>query len=208
VNYFAAAAAGSKTSLDPQEIAAVDKINSDDHDARFRSVVLPHLDDAYTLACWLTGSRTDSEDVVQDACLRAFRAIGSYSNGNARAWVLTIVRNTAFNWMRTNRRACLFPVEDLESVERAQSSKFDGETPEKELIAKNETTQLKAAIAALPDVLRETLVLRDIQDLSYRQIAEVTGAPIGTVMSRLARARSKLIETMPKDEAPGRVAFS
>ena len=109
MNYFAAAADRSETSLDPQEIAAVDRINSGDHDARFRTVVLPHLDDAYTLACWLTGSRTDSEDVVQEACLRAYRAIGSYSTGNARAWVLTIVRNTAFNWMRTNRRACLFP---------------------------------------------------------------------------------------------------
>jgi RNA polymerase sigma factor (sigma-70 family) len=209
VNYFAAAAARSETrSFNPQEIATVDRINSGDHDARFRSVVLPHLDDAYTLACWLTGSRTDSEDVVQEACLRAYRAIGSYSTGNARAWVLTIVRNTAFNWMRTNRRPGLLPVEDLESVERAQSSKFDAETPETALIAKNEATLLKAAIAALPDALRETLVLRDIQDLSYRQIAEVTGAPIGTVMSRLARARSKLIETMPKDEAPARVAFS
>jgi RNA polymerase sigma factor (sigma-70 family) len=209
VNYFAAPAAPSETpSFDLQEIAAVDRINSGDHDARFRSVVLPHLDDAYTLACWLTRSRTDSEDVVQEACLRAFRAIGSYSTGNARAWVLTIVRNTAFNWMRTNRRARLFPVEDLESVERAQSSKFDAETPEAALIAKNEATRLKAAIAALPDALRETLVLRDIQGFSYREIAEVSGTPVGTVMSRLARARSKLIGIMSKNEAPGRAALS
>ena len=155
MNYFAAAAARSETSLDPQEIAAVDRINSGDHDARFRTVVLPHLDDAYTLACWLTGSRTDSEDVVQEACLRAYRAIGSYSTGNARAWVLTIVRNTAFNWMRTNRRACLFPAEDLESVERARSSNFDDETPETALIAKNEATLLKVAIASLPDAQPE-----------------------------------------------------
>jgi RNA polymerase sigma-70 factor (ECF subfamily) len=171
-------------------------------------VVLPHLDDAYTLACWLTGSRTDSEDVVQEACLRAYRAIGSYSTGNARAWVLTIVRNTAFNWMRTNRRACLFPAEDLESVERARSSNFDDETPETALIAKNEATLLKVAIASLPDALRETLVLRDIHGFSYREIAEVSGTPVGTVMSRLARARSKLIGFMSKNEAPGRAALS
>ncbi len=208
MNYFAAAADRSETSLDPQEIAAVDRINSGDHDARFRTVVLPHLDDAYTLACWLTGSRTNSEDVVQEACLRAYRAIGSYSTGNARAWVLTIVRNTAFNWMRTNRRACLFPAEDLESVERARSSNFDDETPETALIAKNEATLLKVAIASLPDALRETLVLRDIHGFSYREIAEVSGTPVGTVMSRLARARSKLIGFMSKNEAPGRAALS
>jgi RNA polymerase sigma factor (sigma-70 family) len=208
VNYLAAAAARSETSSFSPQQAAVDRINSGKDEARFRSVVLPYLDDAYTLACWLTGSRADSEDVVQDACLRAFRAIGSFSNGNARAWVLTIVRHCAYNWMRKNRHARLVPVEDLESVERAQSSEFEVETPEAALIAKNEAMLLEAAIAALPTALRETLVLRDVQGFSYREIAEVTLAPIGTVMSRLARARSKLIEIMPKNELLGRGALT
>src|SRR5205814_7981701 len=91
----------------PQQGAAVNRISSADANGRFRSVVLPHLDDAYSLARWLTGSRADSEDVVQEACLRALRGIGNFSNGNARAWVLTIVRHTAYDWLHKNRPAVL-----------------------------------------------------------------------------------------------------
>src|SRR5256885_5539879 len=98
----------------PQQGAAVNRISSADANARFRSVVLPHLDDAYSLARWLTGSRADSEDVVQEACLRALRGIGNFSNGNARAWVLTIVRHTAYDWLHKNRPAVLVLVEDVE----------------------------------------------------------------------------------------------
>jgi RNA polymerase sigma factor (sigma-70 family) len=174
----------------------------DDH-ARFASLVLPHLGDAYSLARWITGSRTDAEDVVQEACLRAFRAIGGLADGSARPWVLTIVRNTAYTWLRKNRPSAVLVVEDLEAVETAQAilGHSEGETPETTVIAEVETAQLEAAIAALQTPYRETIVLRDIQGLSYHEIGEVTGVPIGTVMSRLARARGTLIASMTKNEA-------
>jgi RNA polymerase sigma factor (sigma-70 family) len=169
----------------------------DDH-ARFARLVLPHLGDAYSLARWITGNRADAEDVVQDACLRAFRAIGGLADGSARPWVLTIVRNTAYTWLRKNRPSAVFVVDDLEAVEIALASPSDpeNETPETALIAKADAASLQAAIAALPTPYRETMVLRDVQGLSYREIAEVTGVPIGTVMSRLARGRNRVIETI------------
>jgi RNA polymerase sigma factor (sigma-70 family) len=170
-----------------------------ERDARFANVVLPHLVDAYALARWLTGNPADAEDVVQDACLRAFRGIDGFSNGNARAWVLTIVRHTAYSWLRKNRPAALVLVEDIEGVDRTRSGELDVETAETALIAKADAGLLEAAIAALPPPYRETLVLRDLQGLNYRQIAQVTDVPIGTVMSRLARARHRLIATIAKD---------
>src|SRR4029079_7014763 len=138
-----------------QQNASVARISSGDDDARFRSVVLPHLTDAYALARWLTSNRADAEDVVQDACLRAFRGIGVFSNGNARAWVLTIVRHTAYDWLHKNRPAALVLVEDLDGVKGAQSGEL--ETPETALIAKADAGLLRAAIAALPVPFRETL---------------------------------------------------
>ena len=162
---------------------------------------MPHIDDAYRLAHWLTGNRTDAEDVVQDASLRAFRAIREFAGGSARSWLLTIVRNTAYTWLRKNRPTAVITVEDLEAVEleHAEPSDPNGETPEAALIAKVDAEQLRAAIAALPTPFRETLVLRDIEGLDYREIAEATEVPIGTVMSRLARARRRLIATLGKD---------
>ena len=191
----------------PQQGAAVNRISSGDANARFRSVVLPHLADAYSLARWLTGSRADSEDVVQDACLRALRGIGNFCNGNARAWVLTIVRHTAYDWLHKNRPAVVVLVEDVEAVKRTQSIEWDVETPETALIAQDDATLLEAAIAALPAPFRETLVLREVQELGYREIAEVTGVSIGTVMSRLARARRRLIPTMTKG-GQGQIGWS
>jgi RNA polymerase sigma-70 factor (ECF subfamily) len=169
-----------------------------DDNARFASVVMPHIDDAYRLAHWLTGNRTDAEDVVQDASLRAFRAIRGFAGGSARAWLLRIVRNSAFSWLSKNRPAPVITVEDLEAVELAHAKPGDpdAETPEAALIAKADTEQLRTAIAALPAPFRETLVLRDIEGLDYREIAEATEVPIGTVMSRLARARRRLIATI------------
>jgi RNA polymerase sigma factor (sigma-70 family) len=171
-----------------------------DNHARFTELVLPHLGAAYSLARWITGSRADAEDVVQNACLRAFRAIGGFAGGNARPWVLTIVRNTAYTWLRKNRPSAVLVVEDLESVEAAQANEgnLDRETPETALIAKADAACLEAAIAALPTSYRETLILRDVQGLSYREIAEVTGVPIGTVMSRLARGRDQVIKTIAR----------
>jgi RNA polymerase sigma factor (sigma-70 family) len=178
------------------------RVSDEDNSARFGRVVLPHLTDAYALARWLTGNRSDAEDVVQDACLRAFRGIGSFSDGNARAWVLTIVRNTAYSWIGKNRPNALVITDDLESLERADTPRGrdpDIETPETALIAKTDAARLEAAIAELPPPFRETLVLRDLQGLDYREIARVTDVPIGTVMSRLARARRRLIAIVAKD---------
>ena len=165
-----------------------------DDNARFADVVVPHIDDAYRLAHWLTGNSTDAEDVVQDASLRAFRAIRGYAGGSARAWLLSIVRNTAYSWLRKNRPTAVVTVDDLEAVELAQANQSDPDaaTPETTLLAQIDADQLRAAIAALPAPFRETLVLRDIEGLDYREIAQTTEVPIGTVMSRLARARRRL----------------
>jgi RNA polymerase sigma factor (sigma-70 family) len=175
-----------------------DSMGGVDDNARFTSVVMPHLDAAYNLALWLTGNRTDAEDVVQDASLRAFRGICSFAGGSARAWVLSIVRNTANSWLCKNRPAAVVTVKDLEAVEAAHArlGDPDADTPEAALIAKTDAAQLRAAIAALPTPFRETLVLRDIEGLDYREIAQATEVPIGTVMSRLARARGRLIATI------------
>jgi len=169
-----------------------------DDNSRFANVVMPHIDDAYRLARWLTGNSTDAEDVVQDAALRAFRAIRSFAGGSARAWVLRIVRNTAYSWLRKNRPTAVVTVDDLEAVELAQANPGDPDapTPEATLLAKVDAEQLRAAIAALPAPFRETLVLRDIEGLDYREIAQATEVPIGTVMSRLARARNRLAATL------------
>lgn len=177
-------------------------MNGDDENLLFASLVLPHLADAYSLAQWLTGNRADAEDVVQDACLRAFRAIRSFAGGNARGWVLAVVRHSAYAWLRKNRPAAIVTVEDLEAVESAQAKPGDpgSETPETALIAKTDTARLTAAIFDLPAPFRETLVLRDVQGLDYREIAEVTGVPMGTVMSRLARARRRLIAALARGE--------
>jgi RNA polymerase sigma-70 factor (ECF subfamily) len=168
---------------------------------RFRTVVLPHLDDCYRLARWLTGNRADAEDVVQEACLDAFRGITGFAGSHARAWVLTIVRHAAYRWLRKNRPAALVVVDDLEALSVPGDQIADSaETPEAALIARADTARLEGAIAALPMPFRETLVLRDVNGLDYRDIADVTGVPIGTVMSRLARARRRLITTLRTDE--------
>jgi RNA polymerase sigma-70 factor (ECF subfamily) len=163
---------------------------SDDDRALFGKVVLPYLSDAYALARWIAGNRADAEDIVQEASLRAFRSVGDCRERSARAWLLTVVRNTAYTWLRKNRPAALVGVADIEAVERAQAASANpqAETPETSMIARADAAQLEAAIAALPTQFRETLVLRDLQGLDYREIAEVTAVPIGTVMSRLARA--------------------
>jgi len=186
----------------PRQDDHKDMMGGEDDNARFANVVLPHLGDAYALARWITGNRADAEDVVQDACLRAFRAIRSFANGSARAWVLTIVRNTAYTWISKNRPAALVVVDDLEAVETAQAIPGDpnAATSETALIAQADAARLTAAISALPIPFRETLILRDVQGLDYREIAEVTGVPIGTVMSRLARGRSRLIATIGSKE--------
>ena len=166
--------------------------------ARFSQLVLPRLDEGYRLARWLTGNPTDAEDVVQEACLRAFRAIEGFAEGNARAWFLTIVRNTCYSWLERHRpRSVVFSEDlgpgDLAALDAGGATAEPLPTPESALIGKDEGLRLARAIDALPVPLREALVLREYHGLSYREIAEVGGIPIGTVMSRLARARQHLL---------------
>lgn len=167
---------------------------------RFSQVVTPHLGDALALARWLTGSAADAEDVVQDACMRAYAGIDGYAGGNARAWLLTIVRNTSYTWLARNRPRNIVAVGDLNDLDDMSAAHRDqppeSESPEASLIAKADTAALEAAIVALPEPFRETLVLRDINGLSYREIAGMLDVPIGTVMSRLARARSQLMSDL------------
>jgi RNA polymerase sigma-70 factor (ECF subfamily) len=169
----------------------------DDNHTRFSRLVLPHLGDAYALAYRITGSHADAEDALQEASLRAFRAVGDVEESSARAWVMTIMRNTAYTWIRKNRPSVVFTVDDLEEVEVAQADPGDSGS-EQMVIAKSE---IETAIAALPDPFRETVILRDLHGLSYREISERTKVPIGTVMSRLARARSRFLTILAKDEA-------
>jgi RNA polymerase sigma factor (sigma-70 family) len=172
---------------------------------RFAAVVLPYLADAYGLARRLTRNRADSEDVVQDACLRALHGIGNFAGGDARSWVLTIVRRTAYDWLNMNRPAAIVLVEDLEDLERMRLPEPDAGTAESRLIDREDVTLIQNAIAALPAHYRQTLVLRHLQGLTYREIADLTGISIGTVMSRLSRARRHLSRRF-KGKKSGRAA--
>jgi RNA polymerase sigma factor (sigma-70 family) len=161
-------------------------------------MVLPHLDDAYGLARWLTGNGADAEDVVQDACMRALAALDTATIERPRAWVLTIVRNTAFSWLAKNRPKAVLTTDDSGLLEAA-AAKAPGEpapNQEEALIAAADATALENAIQALPPAFREVIVMRDVNGLSYREIAAATSAPVGTVMSRLARGRALLIEAL------------
>jgi RNA polymerase sigma-70 factor (ECF subfamily) len=162
-------------------------------------VFVPYLVDAFRLARWLAGSRADAEDIVQEASMRAFKNIRGFSGGNPRAWVLTIVRNTSYSWLAKNRPKDVVLSDDLNQDDREQIEQAgtqEMQTPETALIAKLEAEQVRKAMASLPAPFREILVLREIHDLDYRTIAEVAALPIGTVMSRLARARRLLTATI------------
>lgn len=173
-----------------------------DERTRFANVVLPHLGDAYALARWIARNESDAEDIVQEACLRAFRGISGFGDVNARAWVLSIVRNTAYTWLKKHRDPKVIAVDNVEEVADAASDRDLGPAaPDAGLIARADSARLEAAIAELPDEFRETLVLRELQGLDYRAIAEVTGVPVGTVMSRLARARRRLMALLGKEDA-------
>jgi RNA polymerase sigma factor (sigma-70 family) len=167
---------------------------------RFTSVVQPYLADAHALAHWLTGNHADSQDVVQDACLRALHGIASFADGDARSWVLTIVRRTAFDWLRRNRPATIVRAEDMEALERMQVLEPDVGSTETCLINNEDERLLDSAVAGLPPHYRQTLALRHVRGLTYREIAESTGVSIGTVMSRLSRARRHLISRMTNNE--------
>ena len=153
----------------------------------FDEIILPHLDAAHNLARWLVRGSDDAEDVVQEACLRAFRYFDTFRGGSARAWLLTIVRNTAFRWLRKNRTSHLA----TEFNEAIHSEECETLNPETLLLQGAGARWLEQAMNQLPDHLREVLILRELEGLSYKEIAEVAGIPIGTVMSTLFRARER-----------------
>ena len=150
--------------------------------------LLPHLDVAYNLARWLTRNDHDAEDVVQESYLRALKSFGRFHGSNARPWLLKIVRNTCYTWLRRNRSQ-----QSMEEFDQTILSKeSDLPDPETSAVAKSQQQQVAQALNNLPAEFREVLVLREFEELSYKEIADVAGVPVGTVMSRLARARKKL----------------
>jgi RNA polymerase sigma-70 factor (ECF subfamily) len=155
---------------------------------RFEALLLPHLDAAYNLARWLTRNDQEAEEIVQDSFVRALRFFGGFRGGDGRAWLLTIVRNTCFGRMRRERPGDLTTPFD-EEVHGVDNEERD---PEAALLQAADGRVVSQALQDLPVEFREILVLREIEGLSYKEISEVTGHPIGTVMSRLARARKRM----------------
>jgi RNA polymerase sigma-70 factor (ECF subfamily) len=156
----------------------------------FEDVVLPHLDAAYNLARWLVRNPHDAEDVVQEACLRAVRFFGGYQEGNARAWLLRIVRNTAYTFLEKKHPGELAEEFD-ETIHVTEHLQPDAEAV---LLRSVESRMLQEALEGLPVRFREAIILRELEGLSYKEIAEVMDVPIGTVMSSLARGRAQLRE--------------
>jgi RNA polymerase sigma-70 factor (ECF subfamily) len=161
--------------------------------------MMPHLDAAYNLAHWLTRSDADARDVVQESCLRAFKYFESFAGENPRGWLLSIVRRTCYTWLKRNRSSdeTVGLKEDDENAACHNATLLLsrhslGRDPEMLLIEGRDMRRLRAVIAALPSGYREIIVLRELEELSYRDIAAILGVPIGTVMSRLARARGLL----------------
>ncbi len=167
----------------PQEPPALDG---------FEPSILPHLGAAYNLARWLTRNEQDAQDVVQEACLRAMKFFGGFHGENSKAWLLTIVRNTCYTWLHQNRPRELTAVFD----EGLHSGGENPCTPETLLLQKYDTQSLKQAIEELPLEFREVLILRELEGLSYKEIAGISSVPLGTVMSRLARGRKRLQESL------------
>ena len=165
---------------------------------RFREIVPPLLDDAYSLAKWLSQSPTDAEDIVQDAALRALQALSTVSVDRPKPWFLAIVRNAAMTFIARNRPKTVAYAGDMADLDALDLHERDDAAPDPEqaLIGTEDGERLRGAIAALPSPFLETLVMRDLNGLSYREIAEATEAPVGTVMSRLARARAMLAKTL------------
>jgi len=180
-----------------QQQMSVSVQDKDERNA-FDEIFLPYLPEAYRLAQWLAGNASDAEDIVQEAAIRAFRGIKGFGAVNARAWSLTIVRNTALSWLTKNRPRTVTYINDLNAAEQ-QELEHQGlhgariETPEEIALFKADAEELQKALAQLPAQFREVIVLREINQMNYRDIAEITNVPIGTVMSRLSRGRQLLI---------------
>jgi RNA polymerase sigma-70 factor (ECF subfamily) len=156
--------------------------------ANYEETLLPHLDAAYNLARWLTRNERDAEDIVQEAYLRAIKHFATFQGGNARPWLLTIVRNTYYTWLRHNRiTEAIDPLDDEEHVLISEAP-----NPEMLLLQESDKQIVRQALRKLPTQFLEVIVLREFEELSYQQIADLVQIPLGTVMSRLARARKRL----------------
>ena len=179
-------------------------MDSDEQQRRFQRLALPHLGAAFNLARWLTRNDHDAEDVVQEAFLRALRYVGGFRGDNARGWLLQIVRNTCFTWMKENR-----PVEVM-TFDDDGGDFIDGmpapssEEPPAVALRNADRVALNEAIASLPVAFREVLVLRELEDCSYNEIARIADIPLGTVMSRLARARGLVRKALVEPRVPRR----
>lgn len=185
---------------------------------QFEDLFLPHLNAAYSLARFIARDPVAADDIVQESFLRAFRSFGRYRGGDAKTWLLAIVRNCSFDWSKATRRAAGVVATDTATsaavAEREKMGEAFGDSldrwipnpdelgdctqdgPETAVLRQSEIDEVRAMIRRLPEPFRETLVLRELEELSYKQIADVTGVPVGTVMSRLARARQMLTEDM------------
>jgi RNA polymerase sigma factor (sigma-70 family) len=181
-----------------QQQVSVSIVQNTDEKSAFDEIFLPYLPEAYRLAQWLAGNASDAEDIVQEAAIRAFRGIKDFGAVNARAWSLTIVRNTALSWLTKNRPRKVTYINDLNAAEQ-QELEYEGlhgariETPEEIALFKADAAEIQKALAQLPTQFREVIVLREINQMNYRDIAEITNVPIGTVMSRLSRGRQLLM---------------
>lgn len=163
-----------------------------DHRPNFERAVLPHLDAAYNLARWLTRNRQDADDVVQEAYLRAFRFFPGFRGDDARAWLLKIVRNTWYTWFHSNR-----PLQDAaEFDENLAPPDQRAPNPEEAVLQNASDALVRKALEKLPPNFREVLILRELEGMSYREIANITGMPTGTVMSSLSRARGHLRQVL------------
>jgi RNA polymerase sigma factor (sigma-70 family) len=174
--------------------------SEDDTLARFKRNIVPELDAAYNFARFLSRDADAAQDIVQEAFLRAYRSFAGYRGGDERAWIFTIVRNCYHSWLMDRRRKSRLEVDPHgkgDSEELALDISSDEDTPEDSLVREAETQTVRFILNTMPRPLREMLLLREFEDLSYRQISDITALPIGTVMSRLARARKVFGEAWP-----------
>jgi RNA polymerase sigma-70 factor (ECF subfamily) len=174
------------------------RLHALDKRGRFERIVLPHLGAAYNLARWLTGNDHDAEDVVQEACVRAFAFFDGFRGEEGRSWLLTVVRNTCYTWLEKHRAHS--PAVCLDEKVHGSSTALN---PEQLLLRQSRDEQIRAAVAELPLEFREVVVLRELEGMSYKEVAAVLSIPLGTVMSRLTRGRARLLQSLS-----GRKEFS
>lgn len=176
-------------------------VDDDLNRARFERLALPHLGAAYNLARWLTRNEHDAEDVLQEACLRALRYFGGFRGEQARPWLLQIVRHSCYSWLAQNRPA------EVQSLDADDGASFEPAAPADDeppavALRNADRALINRAISALPIAFREVLVLRELEDLSYKEIAHIADIPIGTVMSRLSRARALMLQALQPGARP------